>query len=380
MIFSELMDSRSLFLTANADTVYYLGIIDLTSGPMVVETPPNALGIFDDMWFHWIIDFGLPGPDRGQGGKFLLLPPGYDGPLPDSGFHVGHSNTNQVLFIGRSFLQDNDPKPTVEVIKRTLRVYPYTPGGYGSSVATLLEGKVPAGTAVEPPETQFLEASGKAFNTIPPSDFGFYELLNAMIQEQPATATDAETTGVLAAIGIVKGQPFAPDERMRKILDEAAAVGHATARALLFDARESEGVRFYPNSAWTNMLFPGGYTFETPPPLVTEEGIKPFPSGGAKKLNVRTLFFYSTTPRPSATPRPGRSGWARPRPRASATTTVTPPGGTCCSSAGSSSPTHRPTSLRKASCPTRTRAPADCTPAPRCSTPPPPSPLPCACG
>ncbi|MEV0111527.1 DUF1254 domain-containing protein [Nocardia sp. NPDC050799] len=295
VIFSELMDSQSLFLTANADTVYYVGVVDLTGGPMVVETPPMALGIFDDMWFHWIIDFGLPGPDRGEGGRFLLVPPDYEGPLPDSGFHIGHSGTRQAIILGRSFLQDDDPKPTVEVIKKTLKIYPYTPGGYGTSVATLLEGEVPAGKGSQPPETRFVEASGKAFNTIPPSDFGFYELLNAMVQEQPATATDAETLGQLAAIGIVKGRPFAPDARMRKILDEAAAIGHASARALLFDARDSEGVRFYPDSAWTNMLFPGGYTFETPPPLVTDKGIEPFPRGGARKLNVRTLFFYGFT-------------------------------------------------------------------------------------
>ena len=76
LIFSELMGSESVFLTANADTVYYLGVVDLTSGPMVVETPPQALGVFDDMWWGWIIDFGLPGPDRGEGGRFLLVPPG----------------------------------------------------------------------------------------------------------------------------------------------------------------------------------------------------------------------------------------------------------------------------------------------------------------
>jgi hypothetical protein len=109
LIFSELMDSQSLFLTANADTVYYVGIIDLTNGPMVVETPPMALGTFDDMWFQWIIDFGMPGPDRGQGGRFLLVTPGYDGPLPDSGFHVAPSRTNRVLRLGRSFMEDNDP-------------------------------------------------------------------------------------------------------------------------------------------------------------------------------------------------------------------------------------------------------------------------------
>ena len=105
IIFSELMGSESVFLTANADTVYFLGIVDLTSGPMVVETPPLALGAFDDMWWGWIVDFGLPGPDRGEGGRFLLVPPGYSGPLPDSGYHVGHSRTSLALMaVVRSFL------------------------------------------------------------------------------------------------------------------------------------------------------------------------------------------------------------------------------------------------------------------------------------
>ena len=114
LIFSELMGSESLFLTANADTVYFVGIVDLTSGPMVVETPPQALALFDDMWFQWIVDFGLSGPDRGEGGRFLLVPPGYDGPLPDSGFHVGHSRTTRVVLLGRSFMVDDEPAPTVE--------------------------------------------------------------------------------------------------------------------------------------------------------------------------------------------------------------------------------------------------------------------------
>ena len=76
LIFSQLMDSESLFLTANADTVYFLGVVGLSDGPMVVETPPEALGIFDEMWWQWVIDFGLPGPDRGEGGRFLLVGPG----------------------------------------------------------------------------------------------------------------------------------------------------------------------------------------------------------------------------------------------------------------------------------------------------------------
>ena len=96
LIFSELMDSRSVFLTANADTVYFLGFLDLSDGPLVLETPTDSLGIVDDMWFGWITDFGLPGADRGQGGSYLLLPPGYDGPEPEGGLYVRRSTTNHV--------------------------------------------------------------------------------------------------------------------------------------------------------------------------------------------------------------------------------------------------------------------------------------------
>ena len=86
LIFSELMDAKSLFLTANADTIYFFVNLDVTKGPMVVETPPLTLGVVDDMWFQWVTDFGLPGPDRGEGGKYLFVPPGYKGELPGSGY------------------------------------------------------------------------------------------------------------------------------------------------------------------------------------------------------------------------------------------------------------------------------------------------------
>jgi hypothetical protein len=295
LMFSELMDSQSLFLTANADTVYFIGIVDLTSGPMVVETPPQALGIFDDMWWRWIVDFGLPGPDRGEGGKYLLVGPDYDGPLPDSGYHVGHSRTKEAFLLGRAFMVDDDPAPTVELIKRTTKIYPYAQGGFGTSIATLLAGQVRADPPAQISETVFVEASGKAFNTIPPNDIGFYELLNELVQEQPADSTDIELMGELAAIGIVKGEPFAPDERMRRILEEAAAVGTATSRALLFDPRESEGFSYYDGSAWENQMWVGGYDFETPPPLVTEDGIKPFPPTGVRALHSRVAWFYGYT-------------------------------------------------------------------------------------
>jgi hypothetical protein len=102
VIFSDLMDSSSLFLTANADTVYYMAAVDLSKGPMVIEQPPDGLGTINDMWFSWVIDIGSPGPDRGEGGRYLLVPPGHEGPLPDGGFFVAHSKTNHVLYAARA--------------------------------------------------------------------------------------------------------------------------------------------------------------------------------------------------------------------------------------------------------------------------------------
>ena len=296
VIFSELMDSSSLFLTANADTVYNLAVLDLTKGPLVVEVPPKALGTLNDMWFGWIIDIGAPGPDRGQGGKYLILPPGYDGPLPDNGFFVGRSNTTQALYAVRANLENNDPKPAVALIKDRLKIYPYTPGGYGTSIATALEGKVRLEVNPPIPPTKFVEASGKSFNTIPPNDFSYFEMINELVQMQPATSTSPELLGQLAAIGIVKGKPFNPDARMKKILTDAAAVGNAAGRIFNWRAAEMPGWSLYPNSMWANMLWEGGYDFETPPPAITPEGyFKPSPSTGARTLNSRTGFYYGYT-------------------------------------------------------------------------------------
>jgi len=297
VLFPELMDSQSLFLTGNADTVYYLSVVDLTKGPMVIEQPPKGLGTINDMWFSWVIDIGFPGPDRGEGGKYLIVPPGYDGPVPDNGFFVAHSRTNRVLYAARAFLTNNDPKPTVDNIKNSIKIYPYTEGGYGTSIATALEGKVKLGVNPAIPETKFINASGKSFNTIPPSDYRFFEMINKNVQQEPAGSYDVELAGQLAAIGIVKGKPFEPDERMKKILTDAAAVGNAFGRALNWRFSQAHpDWAYYPDSAWGTMLWEGGYNFETPPPLFTKEGMfKPFPPTGARTLDSRTAFYYAYT-------------------------------------------------------------------------------------
>ena len=112
------------------------------------------------------------------------------------------------LDAARSFLVNNDPKPIAELIKKHLKIYANTPGGVGTSIATALDGSVRLAKNPPVPETRFIEATGKAFNTIPPGDYGFYEMINENVQQEPATSYDVELAGQLAAIGIAKGKPF----------------------------------------------------------------------------------------------------------------------------------------------------------------------------
>lgn len=146
-----------------ADTVYFCAFFDLSRGPLVLETPEDTLGIVDDMWFRWVTDFGLPGADRGQGGSYLLVGPGYDGPLPEGGHYVRHSRTNYVVMLGRAFINENpgnDPAPTTNRIKDQLKVYPYTPGGVGSSIGAYMIGRGPLGALGAPAAPRFFEGTG----------------------------------------------------------------------------------------------------------------------------------------------------------------------------------------------------------------------------
>ena len=252
------------------------------------------------MWFGWITDFGLPGGDRGQGGSYLLLPPGYDGPVPEGGLYVRRSATHRVLLLGRAFIdqnEGNDPAPTVARIKAQLKIYPYAQGGVGSSIGGYLTGRGRLGRPATPRSPRFVEGTGLAFNTVPPVDFGHFEMLDALVQLEPAEALNTELAGQFAALGIVKGEKFAPDARLREILEEAAAVGNAAGRMLGMGAHPTDGFRYYDDgdSPWWNMLFLGGFDFTNPPPMITAEGIKPFPNRGARQLHSRTGFLYTAT-------------------------------------------------------------------------------------
>jgi len=196
--------------------------------------------------------------------------------------------------LGRSFMEKNDPKPTAELVKKMTKVYPYEAGGQGTSIAEFLSGKARLSRLVPPPPTVFHEGTGEVINTIPPNDFSFYEMLNEVVQQEPATSLDPELMGPLAAIGIIKGKAFAPDARMKKILTDALTVANATSRSLLLNPRAADWY-LYPGSAWTNVLFLSGSEFETPIPMITPEGVKPFPPTGYRTLDARSAFFYGIT-------------------------------------------------------------------------------------
>lgn len=256
-IFEQLQDARSIILTANDNTVYSWTWLDLADGPLVLEVPPKVLGTANDMWQRWVTDVGITGPDKGQGGKYLFLPPGYEGQVPE-GYHLVHSPTFGLWIPWRSFLFAGDPAPGVELVKKFTKIYP------------LAE----AGKPVAAPK--FVDMSGKPFNTVFPTDYRFWELLNQVVQEEPTESLDPVTLGFFQSIGIQKGKPFAPDERMKKILTEAAAVGGATARAILFHTR-NRAAYYYKDSNW-QLGFTGGYQFQAAP--------------GVADFDAATFYYY----------------------------------------------------------------------------------------
>jgi hypothetical protein len=244
-------NSNSLFLTPNTETTYGTTFLDLKVwGPTVIEAPPESLCVVDDFWFRYVADMGIAGPDRGAGGAYLFVPPGYDGDLPDEGYFVYHC-----------------PTFTNWVILRAL-------GG----VPAMKQTKIyPLSEARSPEANEFVNIADQVFNTIHSNDFSFYEEVDELLQEEPIEALDAERAGQLAAIGLVAGTPFAPDARMRRILDQAAEIGAGMARTLAYEPRDPEAVLY---GSWRNGFVGGNYEFLR---------------NGARLLDARTQFHYLAT-------------------------------------------------------------------------------------
>ncbi|MCX2721746.1 DUF1254 domain-containing protein [Roseibium sp. DSM 29163] len=260
-----------MVVTANTSTLYAYTYTDLAKdGPTVIEVPPGMLGFLNDAWQRFAGNMGVTGPDKGKGGKYLVVPPGYTGDVPDGYFLLKPSTNRNFMFLRGSIKKGL--KPAVENITSKLRVYPLK-------------------DAANPAITEFVNVSNKAFNTVFPSDFSYFENLDEVIQEEPLDAISPEVRGEIAAIGIVKGKPFAPDERMKKLLTEAATLGNATSRVITYQPR-IDGVRIYPDdpqSVWSTAFANKNTSFE---------------ADGTMGLDARVLYYFNAggvTPAMAAT-------------------------------------------------------------------------------
>ncbi len=253
-IWKDRLNAKTLITTPNSDVIYAMGYLDLKQdGPMVIEVPPGLQGILDDFFQRpicserkingrvWCGDVGLPGPDRGKGGKYLILPPDYKGDVPREFFTL-RSRTYGVFVFWRGFFKDpKQLEAPVKVMERT-RIYPL-------------------GNKKSAKPMQFPNASNVPANMLYPTDGSAFDMLSRFIKHEYVDPADMEMRGMLASLGIIKGKPFQPDAHTRDILDQAAKtatrIGHAT-------AYEPQTIvpngLWYKDRRWLN-VFPGNATF-----------------------------------------------------------------------------------------------------------------------
>lgn len=264
LMFDQLLDSSPLFLTGNTDTVYSIVMLDLDrDGPTVVEVPAGSgPSTVDDAFFRFVIDMGAPGPDRGKGGKYLILPEDYEGEVPD-GYFVARSPSNVNVMVLRGFLVDGKTDAAVQSVKEGLKVYPLSQKD-------------------NPPKMEFVSGSRVPFNTVHANDVSYFDEINAVVQREPVDFIDPELRGALASIGIQKGKPFQPDARMKKILVDAAAIGNATARALTLKPRDKDAF-YYEDRQWYTAFIGNDYRW-----LIAD-------GDGGRNLDARIAFFYGYT-------------------------------------------------------------------------------------
>jgi len=257
LITESLLDSRTLIMVANTETVYNMAWLNSKEGPVVIDLPPQTLGFILDLWGHCVSDMGNAGPDKGNGGRYVLLPPGYSGDVPEGYIPLNSHTYGNLIFI-RGFVVNGDTWPAVENTKKNFRIYPLA-------------------LAADPPAMNFVNVSGKSYNTQPANDVSLFRQVAEVVLEEPLDAIDPETRGLLASIGIRKDSPFKPDARMEKILTDAAAVGNATARAIVFSTRDRNNYA-YPGSMWK-----AGFAGNDP-------GMSP---DGVLDLDSRIIYYYN---------------------------------------------------------------------------------------
>ena len=200
---------RHVLFTGNSDTPYMGATFNLKEvGPLVIELPAGPyLGIVNDHNFGWVQDIGLPGPDAGKGGKHLILPPDYKGDVP-RGYFSARAKTNYILIAARALPPGGDMHAGLEA-QRKVKMYPLA-------------------RASNPPAYEFIDRTNDKINITLldwEDNIQFWQQLHKVLQEEPAIEEFRAMTGMLANLGIEQGKPFAPDARMRAILERAAKIG-----------------------------------------------------------------------------------------------------------------------------------------------------------
>ncbi|MFB3115698.1 MAG: DUF1254 domain-containing protein [Nitrospirales bacterium] len=264
VVTEKLMDSNPIFLTANTDTVYAFNTFDLEkTGPLVIEVPAGSgPGTVNDAFFRFVVDMGAPGPDKGQGGKYLIVPPGYEGELPE-GYFVASSRSYINVLILRGFLVDGKPDAAADMFSKGVKIYPLA-------------------ETDNPPEMVIFSGSDVNYNTVHANDYTFYEELAHVLDKEPIDFIDPELRGLFASIGLQKGKPFSPGPAAKETLTEAIAVANATARAIAFRTPFKDAY-FYEDSNWQQGFIGGDYQW-------LRDG-----GEGGRYLDARTMFFYIAT-------------------------------------------------------------------------------------
>ena len=193
------MDSRHGFLTANDVTPYVFTGMPLNGKPHVVEVPPigekaQLFGSIVNAWQRPLVDVGPSGEDAGKGGRYLIVPPEYDGEIPSDGYMVVQSDTAAVHFAFRPVAINGGQMADQSVYAQTVKIYPLAD---------------PAAT------WPFIDVYENPVNTLPVYDWTFFTDLNAAMQREMPLERDYAMTGLLASLGIIPGQPFEPDEETK---------------------------------------------------------------------------------------------------------------------------------------------------------------------
>ena len=286
-VWKERLNAKTLVTTPNSDVIYAMGYVDVgLEGPLVIEVPPGQQGILDDFWQRPVPgptvdgrdfagDVGFAGPDRGEGGKYLLLPPGYSGTVPD-GYFVYRPLTNNVFVFWRAFF--TDPKKLAEPVKliERTRIYPLSKKDSAKPM-------------------QFPDASNVPVNMLFPADGSYFQMLSRFIDSEVVEPSNLDWRGMLAGIGIIKGQPFEPNEHVTAILDSAAKTAFRMSKVLAFDVILAKpAARIYQDRQWTTPIL-GGY--EPGGPELSLDFV--WRDGGFRDLDARVNYFtnyYSISP------------------------------------------------------------------------------------